>query len=67
MISANKLSLKLFALILLTSINTTLFSQSVISLYKDSIPNSRPPAPDEEKSEISKDSILIVSKELANA
>ena len=59
--SANKLSLKLFALILLTSINTTLFSQSVISLYKESIPNSRP-APDEEKSEISKDSILIVSK-----
>lgn len=61
MISANKLSLKLFALILATSINTTVFSQTIIPLYTDSIPNSKL-APDEEKSEISKDSILIVSK-----
>lgn len=59
--SAYKLSLKIFALILLASINTTLFSQTIIPLYTDSIPNSKP-GPDEEKSEMSKDSILIVSK-----
>ncbi len=61
MTSANNLSLKLFALILTTSISTTVFSQTVMPLYEDSIPNSKP-APDEEKSEINKDSILIVSK-----
>ncbi len=59
--SANKLSLKLFALILTASISTTVFCQTVIPLYEDSIPNSKP-APNEEKSEINKDSILIVSK-----
>ena len=37
------------------------FSQKVIPLYKGSIPNSRP-SPDEEKSEISKDGILLISK-----
>jgi acetyl esterase/lipase len=35
--------------------------QTVITLYKDSIPNSKP-APDEEKSEINKEGILIISK-----
>lgn len=35
--------------------------QTVIPLYKDSIPNSKP-APDEEKSEMGKDSILRISK-----
>jgi acetyl esterase/lipase len=37
------------------------FSQTVIPLYADSIPNSIP-GPDEEKSEINKDSVLIISK-----
>jgi acetyl esterase/lipase len=61
MTSANKLSLKFFAFLLSASISTTVFSQTVIPLYDDSIPNSKPTA-DEEKSEINKDSILIVSK-----
>ena len=37
------------------------FSQTIIPLYTDSIPNSKPTR-DEEKSEINKDSILIISK-----
>lgn len=36
-------------------------AQTIIALYKDRIPNSKP-GPDEEKSEINKDSILIISK-----
>ena len=41
--------------------STTATSQKVIPLYQDSIPNSIP-APDEERSEINKDGILIISK-----
>lgn len=36
-------------------------SQITIPLYPDSIPNSRP-TPDEEKSEVNKDGVLIISK-----
>ena len=36
-------------------------SQTVVPLYKDSIPNSIA-SPDEERSEINKDSVLIISK-----
>jgi acetyl esterase/lipase len=49
------------AFIVSATIGITASSQTVIPLYQDSIPNSKP-APDEEKSEINKDSILIVSK-----
>jgi acetyl esterase/lipase len=36
-------------------------AQTVMPLYRDSVPNSRP-GPDEEKSEMQKDGILIISK-----
>jgi acetyl esterase/lipase len=49
------------AFIMIATSSSTAASQTVIPLYKDSIPNSKP-SPDEEKSEINKDSILIISK-----
>ncbi|WP_423146160.1 alpha/beta hydrolase [Rubrolithibacter danxiaensis] len=54
-----KCCLLLFLLIAGTYVNS--FSQTVIPLYKGSIPNSIPTT-DEEKSEINKDSVLIISK-----
>ncbi|WP_147206026.1 alpha/beta hydrolase [Segetibacter aerophilus] len=51
----------LIAFIMTVTCTMNAVSQTIIPLYKDSIPNSKPTA-DEEKSEISKDSILIVSK-----
>lgn len=45
----------------LICLSFTMHGQTTIPLYKDSIPNSKP-SPDEESSEINKDSILIVSK-----
>jgi acetyl esterase/lipase len=51
----------LIAAIMTATFSMTSTAQTVIPLYSDSIPNSKP-APDEEKSEINKDSILIISK-----
>ena len=58
-----KRSFPLFTLLLIamiTGTNFTGFSQTTIPLYPDTIPNSKPTA-DEEKSEINKDSVLIIS------
>lgn len=52
---------RFIAFTMAATLTLTATSQTVIPLYKDSIPNSRP-APDEEKSEINKDSVLIISK-----
>lgn len=59
--SAIKFSISFLALIVIVSLTTSVSSQTVIPLYRDSIPNSKP-APDDEKSEINKDSVLIISK-----
>jgi acetyl esterase/lipase len=53
--------LKSTLLILLSIFYFTTVAQTVIPLYEGAIPNSKP-GPDEEKSEINKDSILIISK-----
>lgn len=53
----------LFILLLagmITGTSFSSFSQTTIPLYTDSIPNSKPTT-DEEKSEINKDSVLIIS------
>lgn len=47
--------------ILLLFMQATVFSQKIVPLYNDSIPNSIA-GPDEEKSEINKDGVLIVSQ-----
>lgn len=49
------------AFIMTATFSMTAASQTVIPLYKDRIPNSKSSA-DEEKSEINKDSVLIISK-----
>jgi hypothetical protein len=51
----------LFFLIISVVISTITTAQKVIPLYKDSIPNSIM-VPDEEKTEMGKDSILRISK-----
>lgn len=49
----------LFFILMTTAFCATAFSQNVIPLYKDSIPNSKW-TPDKETSEINKDSVLII-------
>src|SRR5215218_2998824 len=49
----------LLFLVLMTTINTSIFSQTVMPLYNDSIPNCKW-TPDTESSEINEDSVLIL-------
>lgn len=56
-----RISFSKFFLLITVLSSTTSFSQTVMPLYQDSIPNSIA-GPDEESSEINSDSVLIVSK-----